>query len=37
MLEIKLFAKSEQARSYISTEPGIRRANQSNYDAVYNF
>ena len=29
--------KSEQARSYISTEPGVRRANQSNYDAVLQF
>lgn len=29
--------KSEQSRSYISTEPGVRRANQSNYDAVLQF
>jgi histone acetyltransferase (RNA polymerase elongator complex component) len=29
--------KTEQSRSYISTEPGVRRANQSNYDAVLQF
>ena len=29
--------KVEQSRSYISTEPGVRRANQSNYDAVLQF
>ena len=29
--------KVEQPRSYISTEPGVRRANQSNYDAVLQF
>ena len=29
--------KTEQARSYISTEPGVRRANQSNYDVVLQF
>ena len=29
--------KSEQSRSYISTEPGVRRANQSNYDVVLQF
>lgn len=29
--------KVEQTRSYISTEPGVRRANQSNFDAVLQF
>ena len=29
--------KVEQSRSYISTEPGVRRANQSDYDAVLQF
>ena len=29
--------KVEQSRSYISTEPGVRRANQSNYDPVLQF
>ena len=29
--------KVEQARSYISTEDGVRRANQSNYDCVLQF
>jgi len=29
--------KVEQSRSYISTEPGVRRANQSNYDCVMQF
>lgn len=29
--------KRQQARSYISTEPGVRRANQCNYDAVLQF
>ena len=29
--------KVEQTRSYISTEPGVRRANQSNFNAILQF
>jgi len=35
--ESVLCTKVEQSRSYISTEPGVRRANQSDYDAVLQF
>jgi len=35
--EIVTCTKIEQTRSYISTEPGVRRANQSNFNATLQF